>query len=118
MAVPSTSAVPLAESAAAATTESDRSRSPRSGATSPSSAGAEARAAIPAPRLAATETAPAVLSYAQTTSDKWYVKTVGKNAMGSPTICIYDSATKAPPAFCLYANEECGTVVFPLEPRK
>ena len=59
-----------------------------------------------------------MLSYAQTTSDKWYVKTVGKNAMGSPTICIYDSATKAPPAFCLYAKEECGTVVFPLEPRK
>jgi hypothetical protein len=62
--------------------------------------------------------APPVLPYTQIGTDKWYVKTVGKNSMGSPTICIYDGATKAPPVFCLYDKEECGMLVWPLEPRK
>jgi hypothetical protein len=62
--------------------------------------------------------APRVQTYAELEPQKWVAKQVGKSAMGSPTICIYDSATKTAPIFCLYKDEECGTLVFPLEPRK
>jgi len=43
---------------------------------------------------------------------------VGKNQMGSPTVCVYDSTTRESPLFCLYKGDECGTLVFSLEPRK
>lgn len=81
----------------------DDSRSPR---TNAGQAAAEAAAA------------PRVPTYAEIDPLKWVAKQVGKSAMGSPTICIYDNTTRTAPIFCLYKDDECGTLVFPLEPRK
>lgn len=56
--------------------------------------------------------------YTNVDPSKWVAKQVGKSAAGSPTICIYDNQTRTTPLFCLYKGSECGTLVFPLEPRK
>ena len=58
------------------------------------------------------------VSYSAVDLGKWTCKQVGKSGMGSPTLCIYDSATKCAPIFCLYEKDECGTLIFPLEPHK
>jgi hypothetical protein len=54
-------------------------------------------------------------TYKQIDMNHWTAKVVGKSAQGSPTICIYDDTTGTSPRFCLYDNDECGTLVFPLE---
>jgi len=84
----------------------DRSRSPPRGARS-------AEIAAPAPPAA-----PVIPSYSVLDPAKWVAKQVGRNALGAPTICIYDNATRTAPIFALYEGEECGTLVFPLEPHK
>ncbi len=63
---------------------------------------------------------PGYLSYSCVDLGKWITKQVGKSPQGSPTICIYDQTTRMTPVFCLYEknSEECGTLVFPLEPHK
>jgi len=87
-------------------TARDRSRSPPRGARS-------VEIATPAPPAA-----PVIPSYSALEPEKWVAKQVGKNALGAPTICIYDNATRTAPIFALYEGEECGTLVFPLEPHK
>ena len=102
-------------SASAATTppgqECDRarSRSPRRLASSASS------------EVVLTESAASgYVSYSGVDFRKWVCKQVGKSSQGSPTICIYNEATKRAPIFCLYEknSDECGTIIFPLEPHK
>lgn len=56
--------------------------------------------------------------YSEVNPGGWVARVVGKNSMGSPTICIYDNVTRTTPEFCLYKGDECGTLVFQLEPRK
>lgn len=57
-------------------------------------------------------------AYTEINSAKWVARHVGHSATGSPTICIYDVVTRTAPIFCLFQNDECGTLVFPLEPSK
>lgn len=57
-------------------------------------------------------------TYTAVQPSQWIARQVGKSAMGSPTICVYDNQTRTTPMFCLYEGDECGTLVFPLEPRK
>lgn len=99
-----TEAAPVAEGG-----RRDRSRSPPKS-YSPTSA---ARGGAESLRRA-----PQVPTYADLNPCKWTAKQVGKSPMGSPTICIYDDATRTAPIFCLYKDEECGTLVFALEARK
>lgn len=93
---------------AAVPQERERSRSPRSRGGYSSGENDAASVAL----------APRVQTYAEIDPEKWVAKQVGKSSMGSPTICIYDNATRTSPIFCLYKDDECGTLVFPLEPRK
>lgn len=102
----------------------DRSRSPRSAHDSPRGLVVEA-AATTSPTSAALGMPPAlappscvVPSYSQVKPTDWEVRRTGQSSMGSPTICIQDKITRTAPVFCLYEREECGTLVFPLEPRK
>lgn len=59
-------------------------------------------------------------SYSDLDPNQWIAKQVGKSSQGAPTICIYDSTSRASPAFCLYDknSDQCGSIVFPLEPHK
>lgn len=60
------------------------------------------------------------LSYCEADPSNWTAKQVGKTTQGAPTVCIYDSVSRTSPAFCMYEknSDQCGTIVFPLEPHK
>ena len=95
-----------------------RSRSPRRDTAQRPAAEAEKNATAPiAPIYLLPASYP---SYAEVRPGNWISKQVGKSSQGAPTVCIYDSTTRSSPVFCLYEknSDQCGTIVFPLEPHK